>query len=309
MDMTDQILTEHEDKAEIIDSMNRTIEELQDVSFAAVTVDGNDDVALMTKDGNTVAAGAHTAIETVKVSDFGDKDMTLTDAGILIPKTIHKKKADYSTTSKRKTKPKSVLYVYNNVERLVKYLFNITSSQKQFPKSVRYTLADRIRNTALDLFIEVSTGISVTVRKKKDCKFLHKHVNKARDGINALVALINLASKMDVVNIKNLGYIAELMDNANDAYKYWRKAALRAIWRLKNERKEQKDRGKEIDKLIKEVLSDTGERSRRFLRCAKRESKLYESHFNPNFIREYTTRGLEALTPSSRFYHPELDVI
>ena len=119
------------------------------------------------------------------------------------------------------------------MERLTAHIFAITSNEKQFPKSLRFTLSERMRNTALKANENLYNAAYIRPTKKKDYKRIQKFQRKTRKNMIALKSLITIAT--DIAKLRNVEYLASLYDDTVDAYDHWIKSTQRAYNKFKRE--------------------------------------------------------------------------
>ncbi len=119
------------------------------------------------------------------------------------------------------------------MERLTAHIFSITSNEKQFPKSLRFTLSERMRNTALKANENLYNAAYIRPTKKKDYKRIQKFQRKTRKNMIALKSLITIAT--DIAKLRNVEYLASLYDDTVDAYNHWIKSTQRAYNKFKRE--------------------------------------------------------------------------
>ncbi len=119
------------------------------------------------------------------------------------------------------------------MERLTAHIFAITSNEKQFPKSLRFTLSERMRNTALKANENLYNAAYIRPTKKKDYKRIQKFQRKTRKNMIALKSLITIAT--DIAKLRNVEYLASLYDDTVDAYNHWIKSTQRAYNKFKRE--------------------------------------------------------------------------
>lgn len=119
------------------------------------------------------------------------------------------------------------------MERLTAHVFAITSNEKQFPKSLRFTLSEEMRNTALKANEHLYNAAYIRPTKKKDYKRIQKFQRKARKKMIALKSLITIAT--DIAKLRNVEYLASLYDDTVDAYNHWIKSTQRAYNKFKRE--------------------------------------------------------------------------
>lgn len=119
------------------------------------------------------------------------------------------------------------------MERLTAHIFSITSNEKQFPKSLRFTLSERMRNTALKANENLYNATYIRPTKKKDYKRIQKFQRKTRKNMIALKSLITIAT--DIAKLRNVEYLASLYDDTVDAYNHWIKSTQRAYNKFKRE--------------------------------------------------------------------------
>lgn len=118
-------------------------------------------------------------------------------------------------------------------ERLTAHIFSITSNEKQFPKSYRYTLSAEMRNTVLKVNEHLYNAAYIRPKTKQDYKRIQKYQRKARQKLIALKSLITLSTNL--ARLRNIEYLATLYDDTVDAYNHWLKSTQRAYNKFKKE--------------------------------------------------------------------------
>ena len=127
---------------------------------------------------------------------------------------------------KRKRSFKSVTV---SSEKLLQYIFRITSNEKQFPKSIRYTIVSDIRNTCIKIHKNIYRAISIRPRYKGEYYRKQKYQQKAYNAILDLKLMIGVS--IHIARIKNLSYLGELFSNLIADYNRW----------IKNDKRRYKD--------------------------------------------------------------------
>lgn len=115
----------------------------------------------------------------------------------------------------------SAMSVVVYMERLLTHLFRITTNEKQFPKSYRYTLSAKVRNVALDVYMNIYMASYIKAKDIEDYDRIRDHQNAAYDGLVALKALITASTTL--AHLQNVEYLAELYDDTTDAFNHWTK--------------------------------------------------------------------------------------
>lgn len=109
---------------------------------------------------------------------------------------------------------KSTIAVISSAQDLTSYLFQITNSDKNFPKVLRYTLVTDIRNTCLTLNKSLAKATQIKAKHKKEWKQKLKHIISARDAFIDLKTLLAISAK--VANIKKPEHLAKLLTAVAD---------------------------------------------------------------------------------------------
>lgn len=115
----------------------------------------------------------------------------------------------------------SAMSVVVYMERLQTHLFRITTNEKQFPKSYRYTLSAKIRDTCLEAYMDIYMASYIKPKDEEDFDRIRKYQNDAFDKLVALKALITASTSL--ANLTNVSYLAELYDDTTEAFNHWTK--------------------------------------------------------------------------------------
>ncbi|MCM1295139.1 MAG: four helix bundle protein [Muribaculaceae bacterium] len=135
----------------------------------------------------------------------------------------------------REKRPDSSISIVVTTEELNAYLFKITTNEKQFPKSMRYTLSSDIRTTSLSICKKVYRGCSKKPQFYKDFKKIREIQDDIFDLLTDLKCLLHVS--VDVANPNNPLQMASLYDAVVDSFNKWVKHTKRAM-KLAKEREE-----------------------------------------------------------------------
>lgn len=130
----------------------------------------------------------------------------------------------------RDKRPDSSISIVVLAEEFNSYLFTITSNEKQFPKAMRYTLSNDIRNTSLRVCKLVYRGCSLKLTSLKDYRKLRDIQDELYDALVDLKCLLHIAT--DVASPKNPLQIATLYDGVIDSFTKWVKNTKRLMKRV-----------------------------------------------------------------------------
>lgn len=134
-----------------------------------------------------------------------------------------------------------------SAEIFTNYIFKITANEKQFPKSLRYTLIKKFQNRCVSLCEHVYDGCNKKPLTKKDFKRAQKCQDEVYDDLAKLKALISIATSN--ARLSNYDYLATLFIDLTDAYRKWVRNVARAKSRaLRNGTYEASDRAEKFKK-------------------------------------------------------------
>lgn len=146
-------------------------------------------------------------------------------------------------------------------ETFTNYIFKITANEKQFPKSLRYSLIKKLQTRCVTMMEHIYDGCNKKPVTKKDFKRTVKCQNQVYDDLAKLKALISVANSN--ANLTNYEHLADLYVNLLDAYRKWVRNVGRARGRAKrNGMYTKKDRKKtfnrnRLTKLAREMDHDS----------------------------------------------------
>lgn len=133
----------------------------------------------------------------------------------------------------RETANKSPSSIVVSAETFTNYVFAITSNEKQFPKSLRYSLIKKFQNRCVKLCEHVYDGCNKKAVTKKDFKRTEKCQDKVYDDLAKIKAIISIANSN--AHLTNYEHLADLYINLTEAYRKWVRNVARAKGRAKRD--------------------------------------------------------------------------
>lgn len=161
----------------------------------------------------------------------------------------------------RESANKSPSSIVVSGETFTGYIFKITANEKQFPKSLRYSLIKKFQTRCITMMEHIYDGCNKKPVTKKDFKRTKNCQDKVYDDLAKIKALISVAN--NTAHLNNYEHLAELYINLTEAYHKWirnvRRAEARAkqngMW-SKKDRKKAYNRNR-LAKLAKEMDHDS----------------------------------------------------
>lgn len=112
------------------------------------------------------------------------------------------------------------------VDNLLDYTIKITSNTKRFPKSMRYTVTDRLLNEAIGASGELRVASKIRKRNKKNYKRVMKCLDRALRHLTRFEALMNQAHRF--CEPGNFEHWADVLTKTYDAVTTWYSYEVRA---------------------------------------------------------------------------------
>ena len=112
------------------------------------------------------------------------------------------------------------------VDNLLDYTIKITSNTKRFPKSMRYTITDRLINMAIKAGGDLRVASKIRKRNKKNYKRVIKCLDKALRHLTQFEALMNQAHRF--CDPGNFEHWADVLTKTYDAVTTWYSYEVRA---------------------------------------------------------------------------------
>lgn len=145
-------------------------------------------------------------------------------------------------------------------EIFTSYVFKITSNEKQFPKSLRYSLIQQFQNACVNLCKHVYDGCNKKPITKQDFKRVKKAQNHVYDDLADIKAIIAIANSN--AHLSNYRELSEKYVVLLDNYQKWLRNTARAKSKSKHmgtyKKKNRMDRFKanHLAKLAREMEHD-----------------------------------------------------
>lgn len=128
-----------------------------------------------------------------------------------------------------RTNAYSPISIVVRIEKLTNYIFEITNSEKQFPKVMRYTLSAELRKICLSMNKHVYRAMAIKPNSKKNIKLRQKYQQKLYNDIIDFKAMSAVA--FSTANVKNIEHFSELFNDVADSFNRWVKNDKRNIKR------------------------------------------------------------------------------
>lgn len=137
-----------------------------------------------------------------------------------------------------KRKP-SYLQAVTQMDILVDYTIQITSNHTRFPKTVRYTITDRLINLSLAALGHVRIAAKTRIHDEKSYKRARKHLQRALDSLVKYEGLMVIANKH--CKPSNFDYWAATEETVYNSITAWISMINRQHKSVKAKRKKQQE--------------------------------------------------------------------
>ena len=127
-------------------------------------------------------------------------------------------------------KPKRVenkLEALKRTEEAVAYIIRMCQNEKCFPKRVRWTLANRLIETGLEVILDIKEANKVKPTSKEWYQYRLDKSYEALLKIDRLWTLITLSEKTLSIPVRNLEVCSNLLYDAETIVSAWRDSDIR----------------------------------------------------------------------------------
>lgn len=113
------------------------------------------------------------------------------------------------------------LKVIIKAKELMKYTYTVTSNCKNFPKKFRHSMVDRMQLKTMDIYETLYEANRTNINTEKGLRI--RHQGKAVNYCDELMAYIELAKELNIIDIQRMEYWSSLAADVKHMTLAWLK--------------------------------------------------------------------------------------